>query len=337
MKAISTVKTSFLACVALGVALTVSGCTGDFGLGTAPDPTARSLVIHADRVTLLDLAHVGPSLLVVGERGIIGRSDDGGKTWQIKQVPISRTLTAVAFIGEEVGVAVGHGGTILRTDDGGHTWSVVTVEEAGSDAVLGITALKNGHFVAYGAFGMFLVSSDQGKTWTRQTVVADTFDRHISRVLETTFGAMFLVGETGTIAKSVDGGETWTELQSPYEGSFFGILELKEGVLLVFGMRGNIFRSTDQGKTWAQVPFASDATLNGGSIANDGRIVLAGNRGLLAISSDGGRSFAISTAPEGTSLSQARLLSDGTLVYVGVMATGRLPAAMTTTSNVGSN
>ena len=285
------------------------------------------LVIQAAKTTLLDMTQVGSSLVVVGERGVIGRSDDGGQTWQLKQAPTSRTLTALTFIDDKVGVAVGHGGTILRTDDGGRTWSAVAVKEAGSDAVLGVTALKNGQLVAYGAFAMYLVSSDQGKTWKRETVVADNFERHISRVIETASGALFLVGETGAIARSADGGKTWTELKSPYEGSYFGLLELKDGALLAFGMRGNIYRSSDLGTTWAQVPFASKATLNGGSLAADGRIVLAGNRGLLAVSADAGRTFTISTAPEGTSLAQARLLEDGTLVYAGVMASGRVPPA----------
>jgi photosystem II stability/assembly factor-like uncharacterized protein len=238
-------------------------------------------------------------------------------------------------VDDKVGIAVGHGGTILRTEDGGGTWSAVPVKEIGHDAVLGVTVLKNGHLVAYGAFAMYLVSEDQGKTWRRDTVVADNFERHISRVIETSKGDLFLVGETGAIARSSDGGKKWVQLKSPYEGSYFGLLELKGGTLLAYGMRGNIFRSDDQGSTWNPVPLDSKATLNGGSIAADGRIVLAGNRGLLAISTDAGRTFTISTAPEGTSLSQARMLEDGTIVYTGVMATGRLRPATAVNNSAG--
>ena len=284
-------------------------------------PTA--IAIQASRTTLLDLAAAGKSLVVVGERGVIGRSDDGGDTWQLRQAPTSRSLTAVTFVDDRIGVAVGHGGTILRTEDGGLTWAAIAVKEIGRDAVLGVTALKNGHLVAFGAFGMYLVSEDQGETWHRQSVIAENFERHISRVIETSSG-MFLVGETGVMARSTDGGRRWSELKSPYEGSYFGLLELRDGALLAYGMRGNVYRSSNQGATWEQVPFASKATINGGSVAADGRVVLAGNRGLLAVSSDAGRSFEITIAPEGTSLAQARLLDDGTLVYAGSMATGRL-------------
>lgn len=286
-----------------------------------PPPAIR---IQVEKITMLDLASTGRSLIGVGERGVIARSEDGGQTWRGQLSPSSRTLTAVSFLNEQIGVAVGHGGTILRTTDAGQSWTAVTVKDIGRDAVLGVTALKNGQFVAFGAFGMYLVSTDQGKTWQRGPVIADDFERHISRVLESRDASMYLVGETGIVARSTDGGKMWSPLKTPYEGSYFGILEMQDGALLAFGMRGNVFRSSDQGATWQQIPMATKATINGGSVAVDGRVVLAGNRGLLAISKDGGRSFALMTAPEGTSISQARLLDDGSLAYVGAMATGRI-------------
>lgn len=291
-------------------------------VGVEPPP---AITIRVEKSNLLDLVNVGSALIAVGERGLIARSGDGGQTWTSRLSPTSRTLTSIAFDADGVGVAVGHGGTILRTDDVGQTWAPVALKEAGRDAILGVSALKNGQFVAWGAFGMYLVSADLGKTWVRRPVIADDFERHISKVIEAQ-DAMYMVGETGFVARSADGGQHWTQLKTPYEGSYFGILELKFGTLLAFGMRGNLYRSDDRGATWEKVPLDTHSTINGGSVAADGRVVLAGNRGLLAVSNDEGRSFALMNSPEGTSLTQARLLPDGQLVYTGAMATGRLSA-----------
>jgi photosystem II stability/assembly factor-like uncharacterized protein len=71
---------------------------------------------------------------------------------------------AVAFSSEKIGVAVGHSGTLLRTEDAGLSWAERKVKESGKDALLGVTVLKNGSFVVCGAFGLYLVSEDQGKT-----------------------------------------------------------------------------------------------------------------------------------------------------------------------------
>jgi photosystem II stability/assembly factor-like uncharacterized protein len=303
-------------------AMLAIGCASTVAALAATDKPIPGVLIKATKTTLLDYAVVGKTLVAVGERGVVMRSDDGGLNWSGVNTASSRTLTAVAFATDKVGVAVGHGGTILRTEDAGLSWVAVKVKEVGQDALLGITVLKNGHFVVCGAFGLYLVSEDLGRTWRRESVIAEDFERHLSRVIEAR-QAMFLVGETGVMARSTDGGKKWILLKSPYAGSYFGILETGSGALLAFGMRGNVYRSTDQGETWAKMPFDSKSTLNGGSISTDGRVVLAGNNGLIAVSADEGQTFSIQHAPQGTSLSQARLLEGGDIAYVGYMAVGR--------------
>jgi photosystem II stability/assembly factor-like uncharacterized protein len=280
------------------------------------------VVVKVAHVTLLDFAQVGKSLIAVGERGLVMRSSDEGQSWTGFNIQTSRTLTAIQFINDKVGVVVGHGGTILRTEDAGQIWQLIPVKDVGRDALLGISVLKNGDFVACGAFGLYLVSHDQGKSWLRQTIIDEEFDRHISKVIETR-QSMVMVGETGVMARSDDGGKKWKMLKSPYAGSYFGVLEMKSGAWLAYGMRGNIYRSTDRGERWTKIPFDSKSSLNGGSLSQDGRVVLAGNNGLIAVSSDDGLSFNITHVPEGTSLSQARLMNGKDVVYIGHMATGR--------------
>lgn len=291
----------------------------------APDKASPPVAIKAGKTTLLDFAVAGNALVAVGERGVVMRSEDGGRTWKGFNTASSRSLTAVAFTDDKVGVVVGHGGTILRTENAGLSWDAIKVKEVGEDALLGISLLKNGNLVACGAFGLYLVSQDQGKTWRRERIIADDFERHISKVIETR-ASMMLVGETGVMARSEDGGKQWKLLTTPYAGSYFGILELNSGALLAFGMRGNIYRSKDQGTSWEKMPFNSKSTLNGGSVARDGRIVLAGNNGLIAVSADEGQTFTYTHAPEGTSLSQAKMLNNDDIVYIGHMAVGRQAA-----------
>ncbi len=79
------------------------------------------------------------------------------------------------------------------------------------------------HFVTYGAFGMYFDSTDAGRTWTKRMVESEDFDRHISQVLPVG-SSLFMVAESGTLARSDDGGATWTTMTSPYEGSYFAAL-----------------------------------------------------------------------------------------------------------------
>jgi len=299
----------------------------------APVTPAKSGIvvdIKSDRIILMDIARAGDRLIAVGERGFTLVSDDFGKTWKAIETPVTRTLTAIAFEDDKIGVAVGHGGSAVRTEDGGTTWSDVTIEEAVPDSLLGVTHLEGDHFIAYGAFGLYFDSQDAGRTWQRHTVISEEFDRHISEVLPIG-SVLFMVAESGTLARSDDGGETWVALESPYEGSYFAALTTKDGALLAFGMRGNIYRSTDVGVTWQKVEIDTTASLMNGKQLSDGSILLVGNAGLLVDSHDDGKSFALHWSPMGKGFSALVEVPDG-IILVGESGVTRLdPAWLTST------
>ncbi|NQD94558.1 photosystem I reaction center subunit IV, partial [Pseudomonas sp. CrR25] len=121
-------------------------------------PSAVEPKIKPNRIILLDIQRAGGQLLSAGEGGWILRSADEGRHWQAVRTPANRTLTALAFADERLGIAVGHGATLLRTTDGGQQWTAIPLDGIGSDALLGVTHLGGQHFVAYGAFGHYLES-----------------------------------------------------------------------------------------------------------------------------------------------------------------------------------
>lgn len=276
---------------------------------------AGGAITKAGRLILLDVASAGKRLVAVGERGVVFTSDDEGKTWAGVRTPTTRTLTAVAFEDKQTGVAVGHGGSILRTEDGGLNWQVVSVSDIGEDSVLGINRIEPGHLVAYGAFGLFIESTDSGKTWKRHSVVGDDFDRHITSVFRGP-DRLIMLGESGTIAISTDG-STWRQVVSPYEGSWFGGLSTRSGAVLIFGMRGNVFRSVDNGETWTKVALGSTQGVMGAVELDGGSIVLVGNAGLVAKSDDQGRTFRLLGNDRSRSYAQAVSHTSGQVIAVG--------------------
>ena len=184
--------------------------------------------------------------------------------------------------------------------------------------------LDGDHFVAYGAFGLYLDSADAGRSWQRRTILAPESAnagarcagggrrRRVHRgalrsphfqVIQVD-STLLLVAESGTLARSDDGGVTWTQLESPYEGSWFGALELDDGSVLAFGMRGNVYRTSDLGATWDKVPLGTTASLMGGAQLADGRVLLVGNTGLLALSSDRGRTLELHWSPASKGFAQ---------------------------------
>lgn len=283
--------------------------------------------IKPDRVILLDVAMAGKRIVAVGERGVVLLSDDNSKTWTSVRAPVTRTLTAVTFFDDKVGIAVGHGGSVLRTEDGGKTWVQVKIPEIGFDSVLGITKLGAKDVVAYGAFGMYIRSDDAGKTWTRPHILSkvESFDRHIYKVIKAP-NAVVVVAENGSLGRSTDNGVTYEPIKSEYPGSYFGGVTAKDGSVVIFGMRGTVYRSTDSGAKWTKVPVATKTGFNNGLVLDDGTLILVGNSGLVAVSRDNGVTFTLAKTKAGRGLAQAILIGKDELLAVGESGVGMVDA-----------
>jgi len=171
-------------------------------------------------------------------------------------------------------------------------------------------------YIAYGAFGLYIESLDGGATWERRQPLGPDFDRHISQVI-VDGGALLMVGESGTLARSADGGRHWDKLDAHYAGSFFGALALGDGALLVYGMRGNVYRSADHGNSWNKVELGSSLALMNGRRLDDGRVVLVGDAGLVAVSADRGISFTLHKSAGGKGIAQLDVKAGASLLVVG--------------------
>ncbi|NKQ11654.1 YCF48-related protein [Pseudomonas sp. SST3] len=272
---------------------------------------------------MLDVAHAGKRLVVVGDRGHILYSDDDGNTWVQAKVPTRQLLTAVYFVDDKHGWAVGHDALILATDDGGETWTRQYENREGEVPLLDVWFENPQHGFATGAYGVLLETTD-GQNWED---VADRLDNedgsHLNAIAEIKGSGLFVVGEMGGMFRSADMGETWERVESPYQGSFFGVVGGSEpGVVVAFGLRGNLFRSTDFGDSWQPIELLDDGDaletgLADGSLLPDGRIVVVGHGGTVLSSDDKGRSFKLFSRPDRRSLSGVVANQDGNLVLVG--------------------
>jgi photosystem II stability/assembly factor-like uncharacterized protein len=140
-----------------------------------------------------------------------------------------------------------------------------------------------------------------------------------------------VVGESGTLAASTDGGVHWAALTSPYQGSFFGAVRTGQGAVLAFGMRGTVLRSTDGGTSWSRIDSGTLSAFNNALALPDGRLALVGNGGLVALSDDDGRTLRRATATgRGDDLAQIALAGDGGVVLAGAGGVSHLasPAAL---------
>lgn len=278
----------------------------------------------AGKSLLLDAATSDGSFIVVGERGHILKSTDGGGTWQQLEVPTRAGLTGVSFQSRDLGWAVGHDSVILRTTDGGSTWEIVNWAPEEEAPLLDVWFSDADNGFAVGAYGSFYRTSDGGKTWSFEPI--SEWDFHLHHVARSGTGKLYMAAEAGMIYRSDDDGETWIELPSPYEGSFFGTLPLDEDALLVFGLQGHLFRSGDAGESWTEIETGTTAMLTDAVRLADGSIVISGLGGTLMISSDGGATFELLPQSDRRGISSIVEIEDGQLLMVGEFGVKTMPA-----------
>lgn len=269
----------------------------------------------APQSLLLDGAIVGDKVVVVGERGHVLISEDGGQNWRQIRVPARATLTGVAFHDEDHGWAVGHDAVILKTADGGENWTRVHFAPEEERPLLDLWFESAERGIAIGAYGYYLETLDGGESWEERlfeavdpeeeaaededdeesarisiSQMADFLDDedpisdlHLNEIRAAADGTLYIAAEAGHVFRSDDSGETWRMLPSPYEGSFYGPLPLSGDQILLFGLRGRLFYSADRGESWEAVDALTDAILMNGRTLADGRPVIVGLGGTLLV------------------------------------------------------
>lgn len=325
---------------ALTVALSVATAPVAYGASIDPGELPAEAASLAPKSLLLDIARAGSRFVAVGERGHVLTSDNRGQAWkQAASVPTQEMLTAVCFSDEKHGVAVGHDEIALVTSDAGNSWQRTHYAPDARQPLLDV--LCNGSdVIAVGAYGAYLTSSDRGVTWAERKFEAtqpaappkkgapskpdDKYadeetggDFHLNRIVGASGSRLYIAAEAGHLYRSDDAGKTWTELPSPYEGSFFGILPLDGESLLAYGLRGHLFRSDDGGHNWRQVTLGTDAMLNDAIRLPQNGVALVGLSGAVLISMDGGQTFTLHQQPDRKGLSALLAVGVSELVTVG--------------------
>ena len=298
---------------------------------------------------LVDAININGKLVVIGARGHILVSRDNGKSWKQAKVPTQNLITAVYFASSDLGWAVGHEAVILHTKDGGDSWNfqygapflsagyddgsdvesaeveseepdedLYAIDRSGSP-LLDVWFKNEKEGFAIGAYGYFLHTSDAGKTWEDWSKRLGNIDGwHLNAISSLDNNLVYVAGEKGVLFRSTDGGTSWDVLNSPYDGSFFGMVVgpgLNE--VIVFGLQGHIFRTSDRGDNWHEIETKNQNGLMAGTLFGERGVILVGNGGVMMFSKDDGNSFTKQVTDDRNSIAGIVKTDENKLVLVG--------------------
>lgn len=300
-------------------ALAAAGAFAQEAASPAPlKATPAVATPYATKAAMLGAARAGKRIVAVGDHGIVLLSDDAGRTFrQAASVPVSSTLTEVAFVDDRHGWAVGHWGVILATDDGGEHWRVQRIDTHVDQPLFSVYFFNAQEGVAVGLWSLILHTGDGGRTW--QQVPGPTppgggrADRNMFHLFTTPTGGLFCAAERGLVMKSDDHGQTWQAIATGGKGSLWAGVATADGALIVGGLQGEVARSTDGGRTWNRVDSGTKSSLTA-FVRTPTGIVGVGLDGTQIVSTDGGVSFRASQRADRLSYTTATVAPDGGLV-----------------------
>ena len=112
---------------------------------------------------------------VVGTGGKILHTTDGGRNWYPQRSGVQEDLNRVYFVDDRVGLITGDKGVLLRSDNGGATWERVRLNVAEPLFGMSFVDKKTGWVVGYG--GRVVRTYDGGRSWVEQdsATTADLF------------------------------------------------------------------------------------------------------------------------------------------------------------------
>lgn len=152
------------------------------------------------------------------------KSTDSGNTWQyINMSAYANALVEINFINENVGFASGNnasGGVILKTTDGGTTWTQLLNTSTNGDYVWKLQFLNSNNNILFGAVEA-------------------------------------VAPNPGRLAKSIDGGLTWTLTNAP-ETVIQAVGFLDENHGWMGGHTTGFYETTNGGATWTNTGVGSN-------------------------------------------------------------------------------
>jgi photosystem II stability/assembly factor-like uncharacterized protein len=278
---------------------------------------------------MIGVALAGNRIVAVGEHGVIIYSDDNGDTWKQADVPVSVSLTSVAFPSPQNGWAVGHGGVIIHTSDGGKTWvrqmegvtasklaletAKTNLEKAGAlnqDAqnllsnvqllvddgpdkpFLDLYFKNDQEGIVIGSYGYIFRTTNGGGKWECLMDHVDNPDGLNLYSICVADSTIYISGEQGLFLVSKDNGNSFQRIQTPYQGTYFSLEVSPKGDIVLVGLRGNAYWSFDQGVTFTK----SDSPQGSASFADvirlsNGTLLFADQAGILLKSDDHGKTI----------------------------------------------
>jgi photosystem II stability/assembly factor-like uncharacterized protein len=264
------------------------GSTSDGKIYRTTDGANSWTVVNDTNRAVHSFYFVDPSNgFAVGDGSLFLVTTNGGATWTAKDIGIPPTnLRSIRCATVKLCVMTTDKGTALvRTDDGGATSKLITPSQ---DPIFAADFASPTRIAAGGATGATAISDDAGLNFTP---IGGRLSGTYSRIRAGgQAGTAFAPGDNGSLAKTIDGGKTWSRGNVSTSEDVLDVAFPTALVGYALDVSGGLFRTNDGGATWKTLDTGTTARPFALAAPSTSTVILVGPTGLRR-STDSGDSF----------------------------------------------
>jgi photosystem II stability/assembly factor-like uncharacterized protein len=248
--------------------------------------------VHNNALNAVDF--ISPSAgWVTGNGGRVYRTTDGGATWTEPSggvVGSGGNFSSIDFLNGYFGlVSQDYYGNVYKTMNGGTSWTAIPLPSAAYHETLSRVKAISETDYRVTTHSAYYRSQNAGATWTRVALPC-------SGVRAMTFASPlvgWIAGNSGCVARTTDGGTTWSTQNSNTGSGIYSLFALSENHVWYAGTSGVVGYTTNGGSAW----YAGNGLAGKSETVLD--IAASNTRNVWAISERGGvfRSFSGGAVP----------------------------------------
>jgi photosystem II stability/assembly factor-like uncharacterized protein len=213
----------------------------------------------------------------------ITKSIDGGVTWTDAGATVPGGVSAMTCTSADACIVVPTAGDkLLRTDDGAATLSPIT---PASRALYTAAYASSTRVVAAGDGGTTVASNDGGMNFSR--VGGDIGGSYTQLRSGGAPLAAFALGRKGALARTADGGNTWSILSVPTSSDILDVAFSSNITGYALDSDGGLFKTNNGGNSWQTLDPGTSSSARALATVGSDVVLLVGPKGVLRQTGDG--------------------------------------------------
>ena len=229
---------------------------------------------------------------------------------------IAESINSLCFPDDSFGVALADSGKVLISRDSGNTW--VLQDSITANNLYDINFQQSGKAYVVGSKSSFYYCENYLASWNPLRI-PDDYTLFRVQFINPLTG--FVLGSSGYILRTTDGGTNWRKVVSGTDNLLYDIKFINDNVGFVVGWNGTVLKSTDGGLTWNKIESFTSKYLKSVDFYDENVGLIVGGGGKIYRTNDGGETWTEYGIEKSLGLHEVKFLSEEYAIIIGSKGT----------------